>query len=216
MLDTYSRNPASFGLDHYVLSNPAGLTATFKGLDANVQWRSEHTVLAFGATAGHAEATNAVRGFRVDENDPGVLDLAGNPNSLVNARGRPFYDRGYTGKIALAFRLPHDVGVGALLRYQDGQPFSRLADATGLAQGPEPVRAYTPGRTRFSFVGTVDLRVQKEFAPSRGRLGLFLDVFNLFDTAREVEEIAASSPNFRDVSAVEPPRSVRIGVRVRF
>jgi hypothetical protein len=215
-LDTYSRTPASFGLDHYVLTNPAGLTATFEGLDANVQIRSQYVVLAFGATAGLGDATNAVRGFRVDENDPGVLDLAGNPNSLVNARGRPFYDRGYTGKLALAFRLPHDIGIGTIVRYQDGQPFSRLAVGTGLTQGPEPIRAYTPGRTRFSFVGSVDLRVQKDFVVGRGRFGVFLDVFDLFNTTREVEEIVATSPDFRDVSAVEPPRSVRIGLRLHF
>jgi len=215
-LDTYSRTPASFGLDHYVLTNPAGLTATFKGLDANVQWRSQYVVLAFGATAGDAEATSALRGFRADENDPGMLDIAGNPNSLVNAQGRPFYDRGYTGKLALAFRLPHDIGIGTIVRYQDGQPFSRLAVATGLAQGPEPIRAYTPGRTRFSFVGSVDLRVQKDFVLGRGRLGVFLDVFDLFNTTREVEEIVATSPDFRAVSAVEPPRSVRIGFRLHF
>jgi len=215
-LDTYSRTPATFGLDHYVLTNPAGLTATFEGLDATVQVRSPYVVLAFGATAALADATNAVRGFRADENDPGVLDIAGNPNSLVNARGRPFYDRGYTGKLALAFRLPHEIGIGTIVRYQDGQPFSRLAVGTGLAQGPEPIRAYTPGRTRFSFVGSVDLRVQKDIVLARGRLGVFLDVFDLFNTAREVEEIVATSPDFRDVSAVEPPRSVRIGLRLHF
>jgi hypothetical protein len=215
-LDTYSRTPASFGLDHYVLTNPAGLTATFEGLDASLQLRSQYVVLAFGATAALAEATNPVRGFRVDENDPGVLDISGNPNALVNARGRPFYDRGYTGKLALAFRLPHEIGIGTIVRYQDGQPFSRLAVATGLAQGPEPIRAYTPGRTRFSFVGSVDLRVQKDFVLGRGRLGLFLDVFDLFNTTREVEEIVATSPDFRDVSAVEPPRSLRVGLRLHF
>ena len=215
-LDTYSRTPATFGLDHYVLTNPAGLETTYEGLDMNVQLRSERVAVAFGASAERANATAAVRGFRADENDPGVLDLAANPNALVNAHGRPFYDRGYTGKVAMAFHLPSQVNIGALIRYQDGQPFTRLAVATGLTQGVEPVRPYPPGRTRFSFVGTVDVRVQKDFAVGRGRAGLFLDVFNLFNTNREVEEVVATSAAFRAVSAVEPPLSLRLGFRIGF
>jgi hypothetical protein len=216
LLDTYSRTPASFGLDHYVLTNPSGLVSTYEGLDASVQWRSESVVVAFTATAARAHSTSAVRGFRADENDPGVLDVSANPNALVNGLGRPFYDRGYTGKVAIGIRFPHDIHLGTIVRYQDGQPFARLAVADGLTQGPEPIRAYPNGRTRFSFVGTVDMRVQKDFAVGRGRLGLFVDVFNLFNTDREVEEIANSGPDFRAVSAVEPPFSLRLGLRVRF
>ena len=216
LLDTYSRTPASFGLDHYVLTNPSGLTSTYEGLDASVQLRSENVVVAFTATAARAHSTSAVRGFRADENDPGVLDVSANPNALVNGLGRPFYDRGYTGKVALGVRFPHDIRLGTIVRYQDGQPFARLAVAEGLTQGPEPIRAYPNGRTRFSFVGTVDVRVQKDFAVGRGRLGLFADFFNLFNTDREVEEFARTGPDFRGVSAVEPPFSVRLGLRVKF
>lgn len=216
LLDTYSRTPASFGHDHYVLTNPAGLDSTYEGLDASVQLRSENVVVAFTATAARAHSTSAVRGFRADENDPGVLDVSANPNALVNGLGRPFYDRGYTGKVAVGIRLPHDIRLGTIVRYQDGQPFARLAVAEGLTQGPEPIRAYPNGRTRFSFIGTVDMRVQKDFAVGRGRVGVFADVFNLFNTDREVEEFARTGPDFRAVSAVEPPFSLRLGLRVRF
>jgi len=215
VLDTYSRTPASFGLDHYVLTNPSGLDSGSEGLDFTLQLRSERVVLAFGATATRVRATSAVRGFRAEENDPGVLDLSANPNAHVNALGEPFFDRGYTGKVAIGTHFPHSVTLGAIVRYQDGQPFARLAIAQGLSQGPEAIRAYPNGRTHFSFVGTVDVRVQKDLRAGRGRLALFVDVFNLFNTGREVEEIAATGTNFRAVSAVEPPFSLRLGVRVR-
>jgi hypothetical protein len=216
ILTAYNRRPSSFGLDQYLLTNPQGLTADFEGLDASLQVRSQHATLAFGATAAHATATTTGRGFRVNENDPSLLDAAGNPNGLVNAKGRPFFDRGYTGKIALVVNLPGDSRLGTLIRYQDGQPFSRLADVGGLNQGPEPIRAYAPGLTRFTFVSTVDLRFQKNFGtPARGAV-VFVDVFDLFNAQREVEENVDTSPAFRSVSAVEPPRSARIGLRVRF
>jgi hypothetical protein len=142
--------------------------------------------------------------------------MAANPNGLVNAEGRPFFDRGYTGKIALVVRLPGRSRIGTLIRYQDGQPFSRLADVDGLNQGPEPISAYARGRTRFTFVSTVDLRFQKRLGDETRRTTVFVDVFNLFDAQREVEELVATTPAFRSVSAVEPPRSVRIGLHVDF
>jgi hypothetical protein len=216
VLDAYDRDVSSFGLDRYRLTNPDGLTSHFEGLDASLQLRSAHAVLAFGATAARTSATTTLRGFRVDENDPGLLDMAANPNGLVNAEGRPFFDRGYTGKIALVVRLPGRSRIGTLIRYQDGQPFSRLADVDGLNQGPEPISAYARGRTRFTFVSTVDLRFQKRLGDETRRTTVFVDVFNLFDAQREVEELVATTPAFRSVSAVEPPRSVRIGLHVDF
>lgn len=215
-LTAFSRTPASFGLDAYRLTNPDGLTSRFEGLDASLQFRTSRMALAFGATAARTSATTSLRGFRVDENDPGLLDFAANPNGLVNAVGRPFLDRGYTGKIALVVALPAATKVGALIRYQDGQPFSRLAGVDGLAQGTEPVSAYARGRTRFTFVSTVDVRVQKAIGAGRRQTIVYLDVFDLFNAQREVEEFVGTTPAFRSVSAVEPPRSARVGLRLAF
>ena len=216
VLTAYDRDPATFGLDQYALTTAAGLTSHFEGVDASLQLRSQHAALAFGATAARTAATALGRGFRVDENDPGLLDLAGNPNALVNATGRPFFDRGYTGKIALVVHLPARARLGALVRYQDGQPFSRLADVTGLSQGAEPIGAYARGRTRFTFVSTVDLRFQKTVGDSARSATFFVDVFDLLNASREVEEVVATTPAFRSIAAIEPPRTARLGVRVAF
>jgi len=104
--------------------------------------------LAFSAAAVAAKGTAASRGFRADENDPMLIgDVFANPNATVNAAGgRTFFDRGYVGKIAGAFDLPGRVSLGIVTRYQDGQPFSRLAIFTNLNQGPEAVMAYSNGR----------------------------------------------------------------------
>ncbi|MEO8481838.1 MAG: hypothetical protein ABI634_06480 [Acidobacteriota bacterium] len=216
VLTAFSRNASSFGLDQYRLTNPDGLTSHFEGLDASMQFRTSRMSLAFGATAARTSATTVLRGFRVDENDPGLLDFGANPNGLVNAVGRPFFDRGYTGKIALVVRLPYGVKLGALIRYQDGQPFSRLADVDGLNQGPEPVSAYARGRTRFTFVGTMDVRLQKTIGAGPRQAVVYLDVFDVFNARREVEELVATTLAFRAVSAVEPPRSARLGLRIGF
>jgi hypothetical protein len=86
----------------------------------------------------------------------------------------------------------------------------------GLAQGPEPVSAYARGRTRFTFISTVDIRLQKAIGSGHRQAIVYLDVFDLLDAEREVEELVATVPAFRSVSAVEPPRSARLGLRISF
>jgi len=53
-----------------------------------------------------------------------------------------------------------------IARYQDGQPFARMVVVPGLNQGPEAVLAIFNGRSRFTYTGTLDIRMPKEF--SRG------------------------------------------------
>jgi hypothetical protein len=43
-----------------------------------------------------------------------------------------------------------------------------------------------------------------------------LDVFNTFNMVYEVEEVTGSGPTSRNTSAIQPPRSLHLGVRVSF
>ena len=45
---------------------------------------------------------------------------------------------------------------------------------------------------------------------------MILDVFNLLNTNNEIEEDEVTGPNFRQPTAVQPPRTVRLGLRVTF
>ena len=45
---------------------------------------------------------------------------------------------------------------------------------------------------------------------------MILQVFNLLNTNNEVEEDEVTGPAFRTPTAVQPPRSVRLGVRFTF
>ena len=87
--------------------------------------------------AGHGARISA---RRKRPRNPGDLFL--DPNAMTFARGRYFTDRGYTIKTAGTFRFAHEVRLGAVARYQDGQAFSRLVLATDLPQGAEAVRGY--------------------------------------------------------------------------
>ena len=43
-----------------------------------------------------------------------------------------------------------------------------------------------------------------------------MEAFNLLDMKNEVEEDVADGPAFRSVTAIQPPRAVRIGLRLEY
>jgi hypothetical protein len=174
-------------------------------------------LLLAGATAGRSEETSANRGFLANENDHGIIgEVFTNPNAATNARGRPFTERGYTIKTAGTYRFTEKVRLGVTARYQDGQHFARLVIVPDLNQGPEAIRAFVNGKTRFTYTLTVDARLQKAFDLRGRRLTLVVDTYNLLNTGTEIEEFAVTGPLSRTISAVQPPRSIHLGLRMEF
>ena len=236
LLPVYDRKPETFGLDRYLLTNPAG----HAGLHQTVELRVEkilgpRLLLLAGGTASRTEIAGANRGFRVTENDQGVIgELHDDPNADTHSRGRSFFDRAFTLKIAAAYRAPSDWRLGATARYQDGQPFGRIVVVPDLAQGPEAVpatprgqiargwavdsegRYVVPSGHRFTYTLTVDLRVEKGLRLGASRLALLAEAFNVLGTRNEVEEDPVWGRHFRTPTAVQPPRVVRFGLRLDF
>jgi hypothetical protein len=171
----------------------------------------------FGVTAGMAHASASNRGFSVIENDPGLLgELYTNPNAASWSRGRPFTERGYTIKMSGAYRFPRETTLGLIGRYQDGQHFSRVVVVPSLNQGPEAVSAFPNGLTRFEYTLTLDARLQKRFQLAGHPVDGLVDVFNLLDLSKEVEENPVSGPASRRTTAVQPPIAVHVGLRWYF
>jgi hypothetical protein len=236
LLPVYDRKPETFGLDRYQLTNPAGHESLHQAVELRVEKPvGSRFVFLAGATASRTEMAGAYRGFRVGENDQGVLgELHDDPNADTHSRGRGFFDRAFTIKLAASYRVPGDWRFGAVARYQDGQPFGRLVVVPDLAQGPEAVpatprgqivrggavdekgRYIVPSGHRFSFTLTIDARIEKGLHLGTRRLALFAEAFNLLGTRNEVEEDALWGPGFRTPTAVQPPRVVALGIRLDF
>ena len=217
LLGAYNRSKASFGADRYLLTNPSDDQATYVGVDATAQTTVSRFVLIAGGTAGRSEGWSANRGFQAIENDEALIgELFTNPNATTYAKGRLFTERGYTLKTAGVYRFPGDVQFGVIGRYQDGQHFARLVIFPNLNQGPEAVRAFANGRTRFTYSMTVDARLQKGFTIGSTRIAAMIDGYNLLNTAKEVEEFPVTGPQSRLTAAVQPPRALHIGFRVTF
>jgi hypothetical protein len=178
---------------------------------------TERLFLQIGGTASAGVGSGGNRGFRSSENDPDVPgELFTNPNARTYARGRLFSDRAYTIKWTTVYRFPADIRLGAIARYQDGQPFSRMVLVPGLNQGTEAVQGHANGRSRFAFTGTFDVRLQKGIAAGGRRFDLILDAYNLLNMAKEVEEYVVTSTTYRAITAVQPPRVFHVGLRATF
>lgn len=218
LLPVYNRAEDTFGMDRYVLSNSGQQPTKFGGATLILDRSTPRVYLAASGVMGWSFASAGNRGFGPAENDGGIIgELSADPNAATNARGNVFADRQYLFRVATAYRLPYDVSFGVVARYQDGQPFSRMVVVPGLNQGADAVRAFRGGNSRFTFTGTLDLRVQKGVVlPGGGRGVLVIDGFNVINMDKEVEEWVATGPDYRTPTAAQPPRAVHIGLRVEF
>ena len=216
LLPVYSRPASTFGLDRYLLTN-TDVVSTSRALQLVVSGHGPRWFVSAAATALHAVAPAAYRGAAADENDPLVLgDAFSDPNSTTFATGRPFFDRAYGLKISASAHLPRSVTAGGVARYADGQPFARLVLVPDLPQGPDVIRAYSNGRSRYTYTLTVDARVEKAFGWSSRRVAAGIEAFNLFNTQHEVEENPLTGVAWRTPTAVQPPRVVRLTVRLEW
>ncbi len=216
-IPVYNRLPASFGRNRYVLTNPEQDAATGFALMFTAKSQFAGLMSVFGATASIARGVAGNRGFRTTENDQDQIGEAfTNPNAATFASGRLFTDRAFTIKWTTTYRFPWDFHAGVIARYQDGQPFARYVLAPNLAQGAEVVRAYPNASNRFTFTGTLDIRLQKGFRAGPVKADAILDFYNLVTRSNEVEEYVMTGDRFRTPTVIEPPHSIHVGVRLTF
>jgi len=217
VITVYDRLPSSLGADRYLLTNTGERAAMSGSLELSGEWTTARLTLYGGATASIATGPAANRGFGPLENDQSALsDAYVTPNDTTFARGRLFNDRAFTIKLSGVYRFPWDVRLGAIARYQDGQPFSRMLVFPGLSQGTEAVRAFAAGDSRFRFIGTLDTRLSKGVQFGQRSLQLFLDAYNLLGLTYDVEERSAAPPDVRTPTAIQPSRAFHVGVRAKF
>lgn len=210
----YDRRPETFGLDQFLLTNPADATATYEGIETSWTLRTRPVEMLFGAVMYRTRTWAAYRGFGPIENDQSVVgEVFENPNARPLLQGSNFFDRSYVGKLAGTVHLPFALRFGFAARYQDGQPFSRIVVVPDLATGPEMIQAYRTGRTRYTYTLTLDLRLQKTLRVLGRDAAVMIDVFNATQHKNEVNEDAATTPRFRLSTAVQPPMTARVGFR---
>jgi hypothetical protein len=228
-LTLFNRKSSALGKDFFVLTNPPGYRGSDKGFEIEMlKLFARHWQAACSFTAMHTSyPTNPGNG--VFQNDPGIsitdqsVFAASNadPNTLLFATGRTYFDRGFTGNLNAYYEAPQGVRLGVVARYYDGLVFGRLLLVNGFEQGPFFVRA-TPrgdlGAFRTQFNSTLDLHVARAFDIKRSKVSVALDVFNLLNLNKNTLESDLTSPDFskRIPLAIQAPRTLRLGLAWEF
>jgi hypothetical protein len=220
-LTLYNENLSALGHDFLLLSN-SGPHASYKGFQASIAaGNGERWEFSASFTAEQTSATTGP-GNSPLQNDTGVIaTLAIDPNTLVNARGRTYFDRGYFGKLTGYYAAPMGFYISGVATYFDGVPFGRLLFVDGLNQGPFFVRATPvghPGGFQTQLNASIDVRVARDFHLGTGTLSAYFDVFNLMNWNSNTQEASLTGPTFllRVPLSVEPPRTSRLGIMWRF
>jgi hypothetical protein len=217
----YNQWVDTFGQDFFLLTNHADdpRTSHYFGVDLNLIKRFGPTFTFFlSMTATQAEGTSNP-GNTEWENDDGVIGtLYDNPNTLIKAKGRLRFDRAYTIRIGMNYLAPYGINLGCLIKYYDGQPFSRKIIVDGFNQGPFYNQAHTRGAVRYEFNLTLDLRIEKAFFIGSSKLRLILDGFNILNSGLATEENQWTGPEFklRYATEIQSPRVFRLGLAFEF
>lgn len=219
-LTVFEQDPATFGRDYFLLANP-GLRTLSAGLLAEVGLTRPAFRLHLSFLAAKSFGPNNP-GNESWENDPGVVGaLYQDPNSLLHASGRAFFDRAYGGKLLASWRAPRRLGgfeTGSVVTYLDGLAFGRRLLVTDLAQGPllvaATVRGSPEGGHRTQYYLNWDLRLSRRF----GRAETHVDIFNVLNRAGRLREDDLSGPRFnqRLPLAIQPARRLGLGFAYYF
>ncbi len=217
----YDQWSNTLGKDFFLLTNHANdpRVSHYFGVDLNLVKRFGPTFTYFlSMTATQAEgSTNP--GNTEWENDDGVIGtLFDNPNTLINTKGRLRFDRAYTVRMGLNYLAPFDINLGCVIKYYDGQPFSRKIIVEDMNQGPFYIQAHSRGAVRYEFNLTLDLRIEKVFRIGFSKLRLLLDGFNILNSRLATEENQWTGPEFklRYATEIQSPRVFRLGLAFEF
>jgi hypothetical protein len=218
-ITVFNQDPATLGQDHYLLTN-SGFSASYSGIESTITKGPGNRGFLSISFSAYRAIGQASPGNTEWQNDFGVIGtLTDNPNTLINTRGRLFFDRAYVGKVSGFLNAAWHIQLGTLINYFDGLPFGRRLIVTGLNQGPIFVMATPrgePGGLRAESVVTFDQRVGRTFEVGRARLSLAADFFNLLNLRRHVREYDISGPLFplRLPLELQNPFLLRIGIRL--
>jgi len=228
-LTVYEQNPATFGQDRYLLTNPAGLRTLNKGALMQIDARGRRITFRALFVAEESDGNNSP-GDSVFTNDPGVIDTSLlDPNAGIFADGRGFMDRAFVGKLLWTYRLPAKLGgvqLASATNYLDGLVFARYLLVTGLAQGPFLAASTSRGTqqnnpqggNRAQAIINWNLRLQRSFPLPTGKLSAAVDLLNVVNGGYKIREsdLSGTSFNLRLPTETQPPRFARLELRYEF
>jgi hypothetical protein len=167
--------------------------------------------------------------------DIGWEDDVESPNFWINADGNSTFDPTHMLKVQGTYVLPFGIYLNAYFRAITGDAWTRRLRTARLAQGRVTFFTETRGSNHYPMAKILDFRLEKTFMlAERFRLGLMLDIFNLFnddtitDWGTRVDydwqlpppatpsDEYYSSTDGHDLYEIVLPRQMRVGIRLMF
>jgi hypothetical protein len=156
-------------------------------------------------------------------NDMGTLDESmADPNSWINGFGRVDGDRAFAGKIFFGFYPFKNFSIGGSIKYRDGDPFAFINYydtgkniifyyKTIQAENEKGIK----GGPREDCVWDFSFKFKYNFNMGKAKVDIYLTIFNFLDLGSELSENVFSE-GFRYANELQIPRSIRLGINVRF
>jgi hypothetical protein len=156
----------------------------------------------------------------------------GDPNYWVNADGHVTNDPTHMIKVQGTYILPFGISLNAYFHGMTGQAWTEQlrSGSHDFSQGRVTFNVEPAGTYHYSMTKLLDLRLEKTFTlASKYRLGLYFDVFNVFNTntitswgTRINYDWVADDPSYspstqgHDLIGLVLPRRARVGIRFIF
>jgi hypothetical protein len=218
----------------YEGSNPPEAKREYTALILTFDKRMSNRWQLQGSILYSAFKGNADPGYSATEGESSMFD---NPNVMINSYGRMDFDRPWQVKLMGSIILPYDIIITGYFQHRSGSPWAYSISRVYFPPEIDTQDSYvgvwaeTVGTRRNPPYTMFDMRLEKSFNISEfGRLGLIVDVFNLFGRSgyninqnpnpyiwpyRDPPEYDLSS-TYGDLTSAFGVRSVRFGVRFNF
>ncbi len=149
------------------------------------------------------------------------------PNFWINSDGNSTFDPTHMLKLQGTYILPFDISFNAYFRLITGEAWTTRVRTRTLNQGRVTFFAEKRGSNHYPAEKILDVRLEKIFTlASRYKLGLMVDVFNVFNTdtinswgtriGYDWNQGDYPSTNGHELYGIVQPRQARVGIRVIF
>lgn len=215
-------------INEYIVTNPAGAKRDYDGIEVVLDKRFSNR-WQMNASYTYSKSTGLI-GTNFDDSWSGQ-GYYNSPNSHINAIGNLELERRHQVKFNLTWMAPLGINVSCYYRYLGGRPYSRTISSDdlglGLNQQNVDILAEERGSYRRPDISILDIKVEKSFKlPGKwGRLSVFVDIFNLFNSNVVTGVHTYSSYNtsinnqtvkFGEATGIYDPRIIRVGAKYQF
>jgi hypothetical protein len=139
------------------------------------------------------------------------------PNSLISSKDNRHRFGIWGAKAELNMQTWKGIRLSPSLRHQSGPPFARTFLQRLNYNSAVLIRAEPVGAQRMDHIWLLDLRVAKDVTlPKSAKIGMFFDVYNLFNRNTTQELVRSSGPTYLRPSVITSPRVARVGLKFNF